>query len=274
MTTTTILFKKPERKLDSFIVPIRGNGNNKIRIKLVDEITLQKILKVRDQDAHVIQCMIKDPEVQEKFKQYDHSVLLHVLENCNGWFGTDLSEKKIHEMFIPSLGDNMELRSLVSSIIEPETILNNTTVNGFCELLPVMESSKDLSSLRIILEIEAQGIYIRSKKFGIRWIIKYIRVIQEDIHNCDNAFDICIRMDINDKLKDDVNELEGLVQTEIAELNQKIRNLEEFVEKVQNTLLKIERVGIAEGKEAEQEWASQTDNLAKMIWNYQRNRFT
>jgi hypothetical protein len=90
MTTSTILFKKPERKLDSFLVPIRSSNNNKIRIRLVDEIVLQKILKVRDQDAHVIQCIVKDPEIQEKFKQYDHRVLLHVLENCNSWFGTDL----------------------------------------------------------------------------------------------------------------------------------------------------------------------------------------
>lgn len=240
---------------------------------MVDDILLQKILKVRDQDAHVIQCVVKDPEIQQKFKQYDHNVLLHVLENCNSWFGTDLSEKKIHEMFIPSLGDCMELRSLVSSIIEPDTVLNDTSVNGFCELLPIMESSKDLTSLRIILEIEAQGIYIRSKKFGIRWIIKYIRVIQEDIHNCDNAFDSCIRIDINDKLKEDVDDLEKDVQTEIADLNQKIKNLEEFVGKARNMLIKIEKVGTVEGKEAEQEWASQTDNLSKMIWNYQRNRF-
>jgi len=270
---TTILFKKPERKLDSFLVPIRGNNNNKIRIKLVDEILLQKILKVRDQDAHVIQCIINDSVIQQKFKQYDQSVLLHVLENCNSWFGTDLTEEKIHEMFIPSLGDGMELRSLVSSIIEPETILNDTTVNGFCDLLPIMESSKDLTSLRIILEIEAQGIYIRSKKFGIRWIIKYIRVIQEDIHNCDNAFDSRIRIDINDKLKEDVDDLERDVRTEIDDLNQKIKSLEEFVGKARNMLVKIDKVGIVEGKDAEKEWASQTDNLSKMIWNYQRNRF-
>jgi hypothetical protein len=177
-------------------------------------------------------------------------------------------------MFLPSLGENKELRSLVSSIIEPETVLNNTTVNGFYELLPVIESSKDLTNFRIILEIEAQGIYIRSKKFGIRWIIKYIRIIQEDIYHCDNAFDNCIRIDINEKLKEDVDDLEKLVQSEIDELQQKIKNLEEFMGKARNTLLKIERAGgTMEGKEAEQEWASQTDNLSKMIWNYQRNRF-
>ncbi len=268
----TIVFKKPERKLDSFLVQIRDKNNNRVRIKLVDDLVLQKILKVKDQNAHVIQCLVKDQTIREALIEYDKIVLEHVLANCNTWFGTDLSEEKIQDMFIPSLANGIELRALVSSIIEPEVILNNTIMGSFYEVLPVTEAKDNLSSMRIVMEIEAQGIYIRSKKFGIRWIVKSVRLVEEEVIIAESAFDTYTRIDVNQKLGEDVADLERLVASEIAELHKKIGDLETFVARTKNMLIDIERIGITNGKEADREWASKTGSLTAHIWNYQRSR--
>ena len=267
-----ILFKKPERKLDSFLVQIRDDKNNRVRIKLIDDVVLRKILKVKDQNAHVIQCIVQDPQVRGMLKEYDRIVLGHVLENCNAWFGTDLSEEKIQDMFIPSLTDDMELRALVSSIIEPEVVLNSTVLGSFCEVLPITEAKNDLSTLRMIIEVEAQGIYIRSKRFGIRWIVKYMRLIEEEVILSESAFDASTRMDVNQKLREDVEELEKQVSCEISQLHKKIAELEAFVQRTKGVLLDIERIGMSEGKDADREWATRTGSLAALVWNYQRSR--
>jgi hypothetical protein len=268
----TILFKKPERKLDSFLVQIRDKTNNRVRIKLTDDIILQQILKVKDQNAHVIQCMIKDAKIIETMAEYDTKVLDHVLENCNIWFGTDLSEDKIQEMFLPSLTTDRQLRTLVSSIIEPEVVLNNTALGSFYEILPIIETKDDLSSVHIIMEIEAQGIYIRSKKFGIRWIVKSLRLIEEEHLLTDDIFDISTRMDVNQKLEEDIIDIEKQVTNEIAELHKKIRDLETFAEKAKAMFLDIEKIGLKDGKDANKEWATKTNSLATLLWNYQRSR--
>lgn len=270
-----IVFKKPERKLDSFLVPIRSdNGSNtgKIRIRMVDDITLEKVLRMRDTDAHVLQCAIKDKEVQERLRSYDEQVLEHVLENCNTWFGTDLSEDKIRDMFLPSLNHRMELIALVSSVIEPDVILNGNILNGFCELRPFLESQSDLTELRILLEIDAQGIYIRSKKFGIRWIVKQLRVIQEHAVHVERPFDLGTRRDVHELLIKDLEEMEKQIQAEIEEMEEKSRSLRDYMKKAKGLLTEAERVAGIDGGEAEKEWATKTESISNMVWNYQRSR--
>lgn len=267
-----ITFKKPERKLDSFLVPIRDSRNNKIRIRLADDIVLQKVLRVKDQDAHVIQCIVKDEAIHRLIHGHDQEVLEHVIQNCNAWFGTELSEEKIRDMFLPTLGPAMDIRALVSSIIEPTVVLDNTILGSFNELLPVIEPRKTLSGLRTVLEIEAQGIYIRSKKFGIRWIVRYIRLVQEDVNPIENAFDMSTRIDLTHAIRDDVDELEEQVRSEIAELQNKIRSLEGFVRRARDELEDIELVVKRDDLEAEKEWQARSDCLSKLIWNYQRSR--
>lgn len=270
-----IVFKKPERKLDSFLVPIRegqGQGSGKVRIRMVDDVVLQKVLRVRDQDAHVLQCLVRDGGVQERLQAYDEQVLQHVLDNCNTWFGTDLSEEKIRDMFLPSLNGRMELMALVSSIIEPVVVLNGNVLSGFCELLPFLESLDDLTNLCIVLEIDAQGIYIRSKRFGIRWIVKHIRVVQEGVVHTESPFDLCTRLDVNRQLQEDMEDVEGHVQVEIEELEAKIKSLRDFIRRARGLLQDAEGIGGTDAPEAEKEWAAKTESLSKLVWNYQRSR--
>lgn len=220
----------------------------------------------------MVQCIVKDEGIQQIINGHDQEVLEHVIKNCNIWFGTELSEEKIREMFLPSLGISMDVRSLVSSIIEPTVILDNTILGSFNELLPVIEPRKTLSGLRIVLEIEAQGIYIRSKKFGIRWIVRYIRIVQEDVNPIENAFDTSIRFELTHAMREDVEELENQVRTEIIELQNKIRSLEGFVKRARNELDCIELIGKRDDIEAEKDWQARTEALSKLIWNYQRSR--
>lgn len=264
-----ILFKKPERKLDSFLVPIRDKKNNKIRIRLTDDIVLQKILKVKDQNAHVIQCQINDEEVRNMIKQYDKDVMAHVLENCNLWFNTDLSDDKIKEMFLPSLSNHHELKTLVSSIIEPVVVLDHQLMTGFCEVLPIMESKSNLTQVRIILEIEAQGIYIRSRKFGIRWLVKSVKLFQDDIQPVEELFDISTCRDVTSSYHDDMIEVEQQVVEEIKELQKQINNLENYVQKLKTLVKDIENTDV---EASYKEWITKTEMFTKLIWKYQRNR--
>jgi len=270
-----IVFRKPERKLDSFLVPMRndnGSSTGRIRIRIVDDILLEKVLKMRDTDAHVLRCIIQDKGIQNLLHTYDQQVLKHVLENCNAWFGTDLSEEKIQEMFLPSLNHRMELMALVSSIIEPDVILNGTVLSGFCEIMPFLETQSDLTQLRILLEIDAQGIYIRAKKFGIRWVVKQLRVIQEDAVHMESPFDIGTRHDVHQLLVEDLKELEIQIQAEIEEMEAKSKSLRDFVRRAKSQLLDAERLIGMDGNEVGKEWATKTESVSNMVWNYQRSR--
>lgn len=270
----SLLFKKPEKKLDSFLVPLRDKKNNKIRIRITDDIVMQKILKVKDQNAHVIQCIINDITLQETIKQYDKDVFDHVLENCNAWFQTDLSEEKIIQMFLPSINEQSEIKTLVSSIIEPTVFLDNIMMNSFSEVIPIMESKKTLTDIRIVLELEAQGIYIRSRKFGIRWLVKSIRMFQDDIHPVENLFDASTCNDIISSYKDDMNELEYSIEMEIDDLRNKIRYLQDYAHRARGLLDELENTKkkIHEGGEFSKEWAKKSDVFNKLVWNYQRDR--
>lgn len=264
-----LIFKKPERKVDSFLVPIRNSDNARLRLRLTEGVVLEKVLRVRDQDAHVIQCRTHDAVLIEQLAQYDQEVLDHVLAHCNTWFHTELSEEKIREMFLPSLGAYREIRALVSSVLEPKVMLNHNILSGFCDLLPSLECRRDLSPLHVLVEIEAQGIYIRAKRFGIRWIVKDLRIVEEEFQKADNPFDMGTRLDVHDGLDEDLAEVERSVRREVGELQQKIRNLEEFVQTARRTLSDIRNIG----KEAEEEWADRANSLSKMLWSYQRVRW-
>lgn len=268
----SILFKKPERKLDSFLVPIRSETNGKVRIRMVDDVVLQKVLQVSGQDAYVIQCLVKDNSILQALASYDEQALQHVVENCNIWFGTSLSEDKIRDMFMPSLNKHMEMRSLVSAVAEPRVVLNNNPLGSFYDLLPFLQSRNDLSSLRVIVEMDAQGIYIRPKKFGVRWMVRSLRVVDEDAMHKESTFDLCTRMDVNQQLGNDVDELAERVAMEIEELQAKVHSLEDFVRTTRRLLVELEGVGTAEGKEAEREWAEKAEALSRLVWSYQRGR--
>lgn len=266
-----LLFKKPERKLDSFLVPLRDKQNNKIRLRITDDIVLQKVLKVRDQEAYVVQCLLKDPQLKETIEQYDRAVLDHVLENCNSWFKADLSEEKILEMFLPSLSNQSELKALVSSIIEPVVMMDNVMRSSFCEVIPVLESKSSLSDIRIILELEAQGIYIRSRKFGIRWLVKSVRMFQED-HPAEELFDPSTCRDVIESYRDDIVELERQVGREVDDLAKKIDQLQQFMRRVKRNMEEIQLIRIDEGPEFLKECGERALALHKLIWNYQRHR--
>lgn len=257
--------------MDSFLVPIRDDQNKRLRLRLADNIVLQKVLRVRDQDIHVVQCCVQDPEMIETLATYDRDVLEHMLEHGNTWFHTELSEEKIRQMFLPSLGNYQEIRAMVSSVLEPKVILNHQILTGFCELLPLLESRADLSHLQIFMEIEPQGIYIRSKRFGIRWIVKHIRIIEEEFQKSDNAFDQGTRLDVHEGLREDLNEMEGQIHAEIGDLQKKIRNLEEYLQKARKVISDVEC--LAETDMSGQEWAAKAETLSKMIWEYQRTRW-
>lgn len=270
----SILFKKPERKLDSFLVPLRDKKNNKIRLRITDDITLQKILKVKDQNAYVIQYLVRDRELHDIIRQYDRDVLAHVLEHCNSWFQTDLSEEKIHEMFLPSFDEESVMKALVSSIIEPIVVLDNNLYNSFSDIVPIMESKKSLSNVRTLLEIEAQGIYIRSRKFGIRWLVKSVRMFQDDIQPVEDLFDLSTCDDIVASYKDDILELEQQVGFEINELTKKMQSLQDYMRRVKHLMDDVEytKQTIDQGPEFVKEWGTKTDALHRLIWKYQRDR--
>lgn len=271
-----VVFKKPERKLDTFLVPIKDKYNNKIRIRITDDIIMQRVLKIKDQNSHVIECLVKDPAVQEMFRHYDKIALEHVIENCNLWFNTDFAEDRIQEMFLPTLNSHTEIKVLASSIIEPFISIDNTVLNSFHELLPVIESmsARDMASLHVVLEIQAQGIYIRSKRFGIRWLVRSLRIFRDETVNTESAFDASTKRDVNEMIGADICELEGLVSAEIEELQQKRRRLEEYIKRVRGLYEDILDVTLVGGKDADagKEWAAKTEHVTKLIWDYQRGR--
>ena len=162
--------------------------------------------------------------------------------------------------------------ALVSSIIEPDVMLNGNVLSGFCELLPFLESHDDLTNLCVVLEIDAQGIYIRSKRFGIRWIVKSIRVVEEGAVYTDSPFDLCTRLDLNRQLQEDMDEVEAQVEAEIEELKAKIQSLRDFTSKARGLLQDAEGIGCLDSPEAEKEWASKTESLSRLVRNYQRGR--
>ena len=114
-----------------------------------------------------------ESSVTETLSRYDEYCLAKTLEHNNEWFSNTLAEDTIQAYFRKSISKNI-LGVVVSEVRPPQVFYKRKHIENLDLLLDI-----DLSNHSVSVELEAQGLYFLSKRFGIRWLVRTIKM-EED----------------------------------------------------------------------------------------------
>jgi hypothetical protein len=161
---------------------------------------------------------INDQDIVNVIGNIDDQARQITIEKNQTWFNNGLESDTIDKLFRNSLNKtNNTMLVLISDTNEPTLYVNGIQDDDFNlnELTP---------HVSFTLTIEAQGLLIYPKKFGIRWVVKsiYITNDKSDDH-IDNTY--IDKESIEESWKNDISEIELRISEDIHVLESRIETL-------------------------------------------------
>jgi hypothetical protein len=207
-----LTFHKPTRKKDAFVAKVTADSKP-VRIHI-------HYVKAVNYNGHVMRFWIpEESSANALLRTYDTECLEATLANNVEWFSNALEPESIHAFFRNSVSKNV-IATLVSDVKPPTVYFNR-------ELLPETMTLADipLQECRMSAEIEIQGLYFFSQRFGIRWILRTLRIEKErEDHKPDET--PVAKSDIEATWESDLRQLDEAIQTDIDAYMGRISTLE------------------------------------------------
>ena len=162
--------------------------------------------------------------VTEIINGYDEYCLAKTLEHNNEWFSNTLAEDTIQAYSRKSIAKNV-LAAVVSEVRQPQIFFKKQALDSLDELPD--------TDLTWSVELEIQGLYFLSKRFGIRWLLRSVTVEEEteDIENTEEH-----RHEVEELWENDVQTIADKIRTDIDTHEQYIRILENLEQDTRNLL--------------------------------------
>lgn len=206
-----LLFQKPVKKQDGFVSKVTFN-NKPVRINIPD-------IKFVNKHTHVMRVAVVEEASRDTITEYDEAALSTTITNNTQWFHNVLTSEQINEFFRSSLNNSI-LALLVSPLKEPYI-----TYNGKCYDLDNL-NTVDLSNCSISIDIEIQGLYFFSQKFGLRWILRKMTItspVDADVEDED-----ALKESVEATWEEDLEDLHMSIDNDISKFNERIKKLEDL----------------------------------------------
>lgn len=174
------IFHDPVRKKDAFVARVQrrnGSGSGSTKggnfILKATECKLASIRVLKDGGGCLLKVWLPPGcHAEEEVTSMDQTALDAIRVNNGTWFRNNLSEEKMIEYFRPALAEGQPFTVLVSDMREPDP-------PGEWDTLKRMDA-RSLRSVMVNCIFEAQGLFFYPKRFGIRWMLRGIRIQRDE----------------------------------------------------------------------------------------------
>ena len=231
-----IQIREPIKKEKNYIAKITNELNKQIRVKVSDAIFMA--LNPLEGGGRTMRIYINDNDTVNNVSSIDDQVRKITIEKNQDWFNNNLTNETIDQLFRNSMNKtNNTMLVLISDTNEPTVYVNGATEEDF-----------NINNLKtktpVSLVIEAQGLLIYPKKFGIRWIVRSIYITNNN--NDDVQDNIYIdKESIEESWKSDIVEMGIKIDADISILESRIKelnNLRSCITKYYETAIKEDSI--------------------------------
>jgi len=211
-----IYISEPIKKEKNFIAKITNESNKQIRIKVSDAIFMS--LTSLNGGGRTLRIYVNDLDTINNVSSIDDQVRKITIQKNQEWFNNNLTSETIDQLFRNSMNKiNNTMLVLISDTNEPTIYING-----------IQDSEFDINTLTsktsLTLSLEAQGLLIYPKKFGIRWIVRSIYITNDNIdEQYENEF--IDKESVEESWKNDISEIESKIAEDISVLESRIANL-------------------------------------------------
>lgn len=211
-----IHISEPIKKEKNFLAKITNENNKQIRIKVSDAVFMS--LTSLNGGGRTMRIYVNDLDTINHVSSIDDQARKITIQKNQEWFNNNLTSEMIDQLFRNSMNKiNNTMLVLISDTNEPTIFING-----------VQDSDFDISTITIktslTISLEAQGLLIYPKKFGIRWIVRSIYITNNNIDD-PNENEFIDKESIEDSWKNDISEIETKIAEDILVLESRITNL-------------------------------------------------
>ena len=228
--TPPLIFKKPERQRDCFISKVNHVGSSRsVRLKI-------PYAKYVGYNGNILRLWIpEDASVKDIFDGYDAESMVATVHNNEKWFANSLTPEDIQTFFRKSYHQN-SITLLMSDVKTHMIHYNGDVVDAMTDI-------KDMASCKLSVEIEIQGLYFFSTRFGLRWIVRSLHVSSVE-GEAETAIAAAVdRESIEQAWEYDLEGLDAAVMADIEDYRVKIGKLRAFREDVKAKFAKARGFG-------------------------------
>jgi hypothetical protein len=220
-----IQIREPIKKEKNYIAKITNELNKQIRIKISDAVFMS--LNSLEGGGRTMRIYINDNDTVNNVSSIDDQVRKITIEKNQDWFNNNLTNETIDQLFRNSMNKtNNTMLVLISDTNEPSVYVNGVTDEDF-------NINNIKSKTPVSLVIEAQGLLIYPKKFGIRWIVRSIYISNNS--NDDTQEHIYIdKESIEESWKSDIVEMGFKIDADISILESRIKELNNLRSSITN----------------------------------------
>ena len=250
-----IFLHDPKKTSKNFVSKITTDNLKPVQLK----IPFSKFMSSQEfEGGKLIHCWIpKESPTIEKIQEIDEIILNSVKKNNTKWFANNLDESKINEFYRPSFNIiRSKMTVLLSKYKHSNIFINNKEIIDEDFDL----TTYDFKDKKIVLDIEAQGLYFYPQKFGIRWIIRSLSIYSNEENENDIIYD---EKDIENDWNDTIQEFIDTIDTNCNLLENKISNLQLLKKDIQDDYLKA--LSISKNS---LEWMEIFEKISKKISKY------
>jgi hypothetical protein len=187
--------------------------------------------------GYVLNIYISDSDVENLIVNIDEQVKVETKKKNGKWFKNSLDDDVIDAMFRPAINTlNHTMKLLISETRDPNIYYDGVLLDSVASILS-LEGLSSLKSKYITAEIEAQGLFIYPKKFGVRWIINTISIQSQeyvpDESDIGNESEWVDKSIIEASWLADITELKEHIAQDIKHFRSRIEHLTEVEKDIQ-----------------------------------------
>jgi hypothetical protein len=231
----TGMFDAPIRKKDTFVSRMKTIRGKPVRIHCT-KCRFIGIHRLEGDQGYVLKLILpRESIAYETITEWDSNALQTTIANFAKWFpNSELNEEQLQSYFRRSIQPPMFLTVLVSSIKEPIDVRYKTENVTMTQLQQM--DRQHLKELMCTVEIESQGLYFHPKKYGIRWLVRKLVLLQSD--NISDIEDVepTNRTEIEMEWVNDARDACTSMENQIQMYYEKIHKLERNIREIQENL--------------------------------------
>ena len=211
-----IYLSEPVKKEKNFISKITNESNKLIRMKVSEAYFMA--MSSLNGGGRTMRIYVNDADIITQITHIDDEVRELTIAKNQDWFNNNLTHETINSLFRNSVNKvNNTMLVLISDTNEPTVYVNG-----------IQDDEYDINSIHpktsLTLVVEAQGLLIYPKKFGIRWIIRSIYITNNNIDDTQENINID-KESIEESWKSDIYEMESKIDADISLLESRIKSL-------------------------------------------------
>jgi hypothetical protein len=259
--------QQPKKKGDAYMSTIRDAATQKPVILRLSGCHIQIIQELRAGFGYLLKIHVPT-DVAHPIQELDEACKAAVLENNGSWFSNNLAEREIEEFYRPSCGQTSLQVVALHSKPPREVVWCGESLPSISDI----PQDINLASFVASIVIEAQGLFFYPKRFGVRWLLRNIKVARTDDIDIEQVDETASRRE----------EIEAYWTAELAtaaeKMSEDIRRYEEKIDMIRN--IQAHLYEVLEGAKTmpvpQKEWNEALESLASKIWAYtngQESRF-